>query len=1026
MHELPKQFDHTAAQARCRTLWDACRYWHAEPKAAGGAPRRPVFSIVIPPPNVTGALHLGHALNNTLQDILVRTRRMQGFLTLWMPGTDHAGIATQAVVERRLLEEEKLSRHDLGREKLVQRIWAWKEQYEKRILGQLRDLGASCDWDRTRFTLDDQCARAVREAFFRLFKKGLVRRGKRLVNWDTFLQTAVSDDEVFHEQVKGHFWHIRYDVIAPQPGEPTSVTVATTRPETLLGDTAVAVHPEPARALDEAEQALQEKRAAAVVKEQAAIDQAIEDLETRRRDLLPLLETLAAMARAGRQVTLPLLGRAIPLVADEWAKPEMGSGCVKITPAHDPNDYDVGRRQSLPMINILNTDGTLNAEAGPYQGLTIPKARAKVVADLEAAGQLVQVEDRVIDLAHSDRSKTPIEPYLADQWFIRMDEIAQPALDAVTQQAIRIVPERYAKSYLDWLGEKRDWPVSRQLWWGHRIPIWHVEDVAESDLAAAFAGQDTVSWKSDGGTGWHVSSSDEDLGCETIAGRPLVRDPDVLDTWFSSALWPHSTLGWPETTAELACFYPTTTLVTSRDIITLWVARMVIMGIFDTGEIPFRDVAIHPKILDRYGETMSKSKGNGVDPLDVIDALGADALRFGMASMATETQDVRMPVEFQCPHCSARIEQTVQNRMRPRIDCPKCGQAFRTQWAQTAEDIALPRGPALSERFESGRNFSNKLWNATRFVLMNLEGFAGEDLAAARGDATFSALEDRWLASRLASVTRDVTKAIDDYKFAEAARILYAFAWDEYCSAYLELCKPRLADPATRRQAQSMLLLGLDSILRLLHPIMPFVTEEIWQHLRDAAGARRMPWDGDGLAESIMVAAWPRPPEVWIDARTETQFGTFLALVGAIREIRSRQNVPPKTRLPVAIRAPRETADLLAPMHAAIESMAGADLATVGSEAVGVAGAATASVLGCDVFVDLAGLIDVGAEIARLEKENEKTAGFIAAKKSKLADEKFSARAPAAVVEKEQAQLAELEEKLAKGHATLAELRARA
>jgi valyl-tRNA synthetase len=1026
MHELPKQFDHTAAQARCRTLWDAGRYWHAEPQAAGGAPRRPVFSIVIPPPNVTGALHLGHALNNTLQDILVRTRRMQGFLTLWMPGTDHAGIATQAVVERRLLEEEKLSRHDLGREKLVQRIWAWKEQYEKRILGQLRDLGASCDWDRTRFTLDDQCARAVREAFFRLFKKGLVRRGKRLVNWDTFLQTAVSDDEVFHEQVKGHFWHIRYDVIAPQPGEPTSVTVATTRPETLLGDTAVAVHPEPARALDEAEQALREKRAAAVVKEQAAIDQAIEDLETRRRDLLPLLETLAAMARAGRQVTLPLLGRAIPLVADEWAKPEMGSGCVKITPAHDPNDYDVGRRQSLPMINILNPDGTLNAEAGPYQGLTIPKARTKVVADLESAGQLVQVEDRVIDLAHSDRSKTPIEPYLADQWFIRMDEIAQPALDAVTQQAIRIVPERYAKSYLDWLGEKRDWPVSRQLWWGHRIPIWHVEDVAEADLTAAFAGQDTVSWKSDGGTGWHVSSSDEDLGCETIAGRPLVRDPDVLDTWFSSALWPHSTLGWPEATPELACFYPTTALVTSRDIITLWVARMVIMGIFDTGEIPFRDVAIHPKILDRYGETMSKSKGNGVDPLDVIEALGADALRFGMASMATETQDVRMPVEFQCPHCSARIEQTVQNRMRPRIDCPKCGQAFRTQWAQTAEDLALPRGPALSERFESGRNFSNKLWNATRFVLMNLEGFVGENLAAPGGDATFSALEDRWLASRLASVTRDVTKAIDDYKFAEAARILYAFAWDEYCSAYLELCKARLADPATRRQAQSMLLLGLDSILRLLHPIMPFVTEEIWQHLREAAGARRMPWDGDGLPESIMVAAWPKPPEVWIDARTETQFGTFLALVGAIREIRSRQNVPPKTRLPVAIRAPRETADLLAPMHAAIESMAGADLATVGPEAVGVAGAATASVLGCDVFVDLAGLIDVGAEIARLEKENEKTAGFIAAKKSKLADEKFSARAPAAVVEKEQAQLAELEEKLAKGHATLAELRARA
>ena len=1018
MHELPKHYDHTAAQERCRALWDAGRYWHAEPESG-----RDVFSIVIPPPNVTGALHLGHALNNTLQDILVRTRRMQGFLTLWMPGTDHAGIATQAVVERRLLEEEKLSRHDLGREKLVARIWAWKEQYEKRILGQLRELGASCDWDRTRFTLDEQCAGAVREAFFRLFQRGVVRRGKRLVNWDTFLQTAVSDDEVFHEQVKGHFWHIRYDVIEPAAGEPTSVTVATTRPETLLGDTAVAVHPEPARALDEAERMLREKRAAASPKEQPDIDKAIEELQSRRRDLLPVLQTLAAMARAGRTVRLPLLGRAIPLVADEWAKPEMGSGCVKITPAHDPNDYDVGRRQDLPMINILKPDGTLNAEAGAYAGLTIHKARAKVVADLEAAGQLVQVEDRVIDLAHSDRSKTPIEPYLADQWFIRMDELAQPALDAVTAGQIRIVPERYAKSYLDWLGEKRDWPVSRQLWWGHRIPIWHVEGVAESDLQKTFAGRATVAWKSDGGTGWHVCSSDEELGAESVGGKPLVRDPDVLDTWFSSALWPHSTLGWPAATPELACFYPTTTLVTSRDIITLWVARMVIMGLFDTGTIPFRDVAIHPKILDRYGETMSKSKGNGVDPLDVIEALGADALRFGMASMATETQDVRMPVEFQCPHCEARIEQTVQNRMLPRIECGKCKKPFRTQWAAKPEDVALPRGPALSERFESGRNFSNKLWNATRFVLMNLEGFRGEDLSAGPAAAAAMALEDRWLASRLASVTRDATKAIDDYKFAEAARILYAFAWDEYCSAYLELCKARLADPATRRQAQSMLLLGLDTILRLLHPIMPFVTEEIWQHLREAAGDRRMPWDRQGPAESIMVAAWPTPPAEWIDTRTETQFGTFLAIVGAIREIRARQNVPPKTRVKAAIRAVADVAELLKPMRGSIESMAAADLTATGPDAVGAAGAASVSVLGCDVFVDLADLIDVGAEIARLEKENEKTAGFIEAKKKKLADETFSAKAPPAVVQKERDALADLESKLAKGQAALAALR---
>jgi valyl-tRNA synthetase len=1024
MTELAKHYDHQAAQARCRTLWDSLRAWHAEAPAPG-TPAGRMFSIVIPPPNVTGALHLGHALNNTLQDILVRARRMQGYRTLWMPGTDHAGIATQAVVERRLLEEEKLSRHDLGREALVARIWAWKEQYEKRILGQLRDLGASCDWDRTRFTLDEQCAAAVREAFFRLFTQGLVRRGKRLVNWDTFLQTAVSDDEVFHEEVKGHFWHIRYDVIDPEAGEPVSVTVATTRPETLLGDTAVAVHPDPAAALEAVARELRAKRAAAAAKELPAIDAALEDLAARRRDLLPLLETLARMARAGRQVRLPLLGRAIPLVADEWAKPELGSGCVKITPAHDPNDYDVGRRQSLPMKNILNPDGTLNAEAGPYAALTIKKARDRVVADLEAAGQLERVEDRLIELAHSDRSKTPIEPYLADQWFIRMAELAQPAIDAVATGRIRIFPDRYARGYLDWLSEKRDWPVSRQLWWGHRIPIWHVAGVAESDLTAAFGAHDRIHWTPDGGGGWFVCSSVETLPVEAVAGQPLVRDPDVLDTWFSSALWPHSTLGWPAATPELAAFYPTSTLVTSRDILTLWVARMVIMGVFDTGEIPFHEVSIHPKILDRYGETMSKSKGNGVDPVDVIEALGADALRFALAGMATETQDVRMPVDFQCPGCGHLVEQTTQNRTKPRIDCPKCSQPFRTQWAASEADLALPRGPAVSEKFEAGRNFSNKLWNATRFVLMGLEGAAPVGPITAEVVAG-GELADRWLASRLASVAREASKAIDEYRYAELARILYGFAWDEYCSAYLELSKPRLADPTTRDQARAMLVTGLDTILRLLHPIMPFVTEEIWQQLREAAGGRRMPWDDPGpLPVSIMQARWPSPPTSWADERTERQFGTFLAVVGAIREIRARQNVPPRTKVPAAIRAAADVAELLEPMRAAIESMAAVELTAVGPAAAGAGGATTAAVAGCDVFVDLADLVDVDAEIARLEKDNAKTEGFIKAKQAKLANETFTARAPEAVVAGERAQLAELEERLAKGQAALAALRSR-
>ena len=730
------------------------------------------------------------------------------------------------------------------------------------------------------------------------------------------------------------------------------------------------------------------------------------------------------MARAGRQVRLPLLGRAIPLVADEWAKPELGSGCVKITPAHDPNDYDVGLRQSLPMINILNPDGTLNAAAGPYAGLTMKKARERVVADLEAAGQLVLVEDRVIDLAHSDRSKTTIEPFLADQWFIRMDDLAQPAIDAVAEGRIRIVPERYARGYLDWLSEKRDWPVSRQLWWGHRIPIWHIAGVAEADLAATFAGRESVAWRSDEAGGWFVSSSEESLGVEDVAGQPLVRDPDVLDTWFSSALWPHSTLGWPDATPELACFYPTTTLVTSRDILTLWVARMVILGVFDTGEIPFSEVSIHPKILDRYGETMSKSKGNGVDPVDVIESLGADALRFAMAGMATETQDVRMPVEFQCPACGHLLEQTVQNRTKPRLDCPKCSQPFRTQWATSEADLALPRGPAVSEKFEAGRNFSNKLWNATRFVLMNLEGFVAGGLSDA--DVLRDApLEDRWLASRLASVSREATRAIDDYRYAELARILYGFAWDEFCSAYLELCKARLADPAHRDRARGMLLLGLDTILRLLHPIMPFVTEEIWQHLREAVGDRRMPWDAAELSATIMLARWPEPPETWSDPQTEEQFGTFLAVVGAIREIRARQNMPPKTRVPAVIRATAETAALLAPMLPALQAMAGVDLGLVSPDATWSAGATTATVCGCDVFVDLADLVDVDAEITRLEKETLKTEGFIQAKQRKLTDEKFTARAPEAVVAKERAQLADLEERLAKDRAALADLRAR-
>ena len=765
---IPSRFDFATAQRRIYEMWKSSGSFHAEPDSS-----RIPYTIVIPPPNVTGALHLGHALNNTLQDILIRMKRMQGFNTLWMPGTDHAGIATQAVVERRLKEEENKTRHDLGREELVARIWKWKEQYEARILGQLQQMGCSCDWDRTRFTFDDVCARAVRHTFYDLFNKELIYRGKRLVNWDTHLQTAVSDDEVFSKTVKGKFWHFKYPVVDPKPGEPTHVQVATTRPETMLGDTAVAVHPEPDKALSKAANELKEKLARSTDAEKTAIQAQIDALEKRRATRLASFELLRDMAKDGRCIMLPLMNRKIPIVADEWAKPELGTGCVKITPAHDPNDYEVAKRVDLPMINILNRDGTLNVEAGEYAGLTIKQARQRVVEDLDKLGLLGEVEDREIELPHSDRSKTPIEPFLADQWFVRMDQLAQSAMDAVTDGRVNIHPARYQKGYLDWLSEKRDWPVSRQLWWGHQIPVWSIpcQSTDESerlvDQIKALPGFDiskaSIQIEPNSETSEekrqlmelplatiHVCVNEEADDLEqqlTEAG--LVREEDVLDTWFSSALWPHSTLGWPQETAELNYFYPTNTLITSRDIITLWVARMVLMGLNNLGEVPFKDVFIHPKILDGYGETMSKSKGNGIDPLDVIDKFGADALRFGMAQLTTETQDVRIPVQFECPHCDQLIEQTKKNRELPKIECPQCKKTFSTQWASTAEEKALPRGPVVSERFENARNFGNKLWNASRFAMMNLEDYASAPIKEA--DLT---TEDRWILSRLSTVAR--------------------------------------------------------------------------------------------------------------------------------------------------------------------------------------------------------------------------------------------------------------------------------
>jgi valyl-tRNA synthetase len=1051
---LPNRFDFAEAQPRIYAAWEAGKFFHAEPH-----PKREMFSIVIPPPNVTGALHLGHALNNTLQDIQIRMKRMQGYNVCWMPGTDHAGIATQAVVEKRIREEEGKTRHDLGREELVRRIWQWKDQYEARILSQLKQMGCSCDWDRTRFTLDEGCSRAVRQTFFDLFSKGLIYRGKRLVNWDTFLQTAVSDDEVFQETVKGKFWHFRYPIIPlppgeggrrPGEGEPTHVEIATTRPETMLGDTAVAVHPDPAKALDKAEAELRERLAKAPAKEKKDLEQQIENIARRRTEMLPLLLTLRDMAKAGRKVMLPLVNREIPLICDEWAKPELGSGCVKITPAHDPNDYAVWQRNpSIGIINILNPDGTLNENAGIYKGMTIAKARQRVVDDLDGHGLLGDVVDRDIELPHSDRSKTPIEPYLADQWFVKMSDhadgppgLAQMAMDAVTSGRVKIIPERFAKSYLDWLGEKRDWPVSRQLWWGHRIPVWSITGEVDWDLTA-----DGAKWLRENGAEAQMGGRtflclrQDDAGfIRELEASGWERDPDVLDTWFSSALWPHSTFGWPDKTPELDYFYPTSVLITNRDIITLWVARMVLTGLNNMGEVPFRQVYIHPTILDAYGERMAKSKGNGVDPIDLIDKFGADSLRYGLAELTTESQDVRMPVQFECPLCQTLMDQTKKNRELPKVPCVKCGKEFSTQWARKPEDKALSRAAVVSERFEKARNFMNKLWNAARFALINLQGTGDRrQETESRGQrsevrdsetthhsplTTHLTVEDRWILSRLSTVTQGVTESLEGYHFADAAKTLYDFAWDEFCSFYVEIAKARLADEKSRATGQRVLAHTLDVLLRLLHPMMPFLTEEIWGLLNRVTPKRGL----DELVEPtkhIIIAPWPRADLAHQDKEIEARFATFQAALAALREIRNRQNINARQAIEFSIKCSEETAALLKPMAPYFQSMTNAAATALGESITPPATHAKTALPNMEVYVDLKDFIDEDAEIAKQEQLEQKLLGIIKGKAAKLANESFVSRAPANVVQAERDSLAQLQQQLASVRAALQSLRKR-
>lgn len=1012
-------------EQRIFDAWIKAGHFHPSPDERGPDQR---FSMVIPPPNVTGALHLGHALNNTLQDILIRRKRMQGANTFWLVGTDHAGIATQATVEKTIRKDEGLSRHQLGREELVKRIWQWKEKFGGRIVEQLKLMGCSCDYERERFTLDEGCAKAVRETFFKMFRDGLIYRGKRLVNWDTQLQTAVADDEVYHEQVKGHFYHFKYPIKDAKSGEPTHVHIATTRPETMLADTAVAVHPEPNAALEVAETQLQVKLREAPEKEKAAIKAQLEDIADRKSNLLPTLMKLRDMAKAGRMVLLPLVDREIPLVCDEWADPSLGTGCVKITPGHDFNDYEVGQRCKLDVINIMTPDGRVNEHGGPYKDMKLADARKKVVADLEALALVEKIEDRQIELAHSDRSNSPIEPYLSDQWFVRMGDLppdhaakikdlhgatglAQLAIDAVKSGKVKFHPERYAKTYIDWLSEKRDWCISRQLWWGHRIPVWTYrpfgEKATSSSLDGAVGqGQKVIDthrliekWTTEGRVvlrfregaeqdfpeiGMRRACADQSVVVRDANDDEVIRaieemgfdqDPDVLDTWFSSALWPHSTLGWPDAESNenlLNYYYPTSVLSTAREIITLWVARMVITGLYNVGKIPFTDVVIHPVIQDGQGRKMSKTLGNGVDPVDIIEEYGADALRYTLAELATETQDIRLPVK------------------------PK----------------KLPDGRSInvSEKFEKGRNFCNKLWQAsTGFVIPNLDGYAPQTLDPAK-----LGFVDRWILSRLAACVEQVNESLDRFRFSEAMGAVYRFMWDEYCSWYIEMTKPRLAG-SERAAAQQVMVYVLDQLLRLLQPIVPFVSEAIWEQLNRAAPDRGLRAAGKSEA-TLIVAKWPDANGDLRDKAVESKMEAVQEVIRAVRDMRAVVNdyrgkakEPSLRTLPkIVVQCEASVSSMLTGFRDFIIPLAGCDAMDIGAGASKPDGSMSRVCGMVQVYAPVAGLVDL-AEVKKTDEAKlTELRGVLSRESARLGNADFVARADPSVVEAAKARAADL------------------
>ncbi len=866
MKELEKTYNPAEIEDRLYRKWEEKKYFHAEVDRS----KKP-FTIVMPPPNVTGQLHMGHALDNTMQDILIRFKRMQGYSALWQPGTDHAAIATEVKVTEKL-KAEGIDKKEIGREAFLKHAWAWKEEYGNRIVSQLKKLGSSADWDRERFTMDEGCSKAVTEVFCNLYEKGYIYKGSRIINWCPVCKTSISDAEVIHEEQDGHFWHINYPVVG-EPGR--FVEIATTRPETLLGDTAVAVNPD----------------------------------DERYKDIV------------GKMLELPLTDRQIPVIADPYVDKEFGTGCVKITPAHDPNDFEVGKRHNLEEINILNDDATINELGGKYAGMDRYEARKQMVADLDALGLLVKVVPHSHNVGTHDRCKTTVEPMIKPQWFVRMKEMGEAALKVVKTDELSFVPEQFDKTYIHWLENIRDWCISRQLWWGHRIPAWYCAD----------CGATTVSRQTP-------------CKCSKCGSANITQDEDTLDTWFSSALWPFSTLGWPDKTPEYDYFYPTSVLVTGYDIIFFWVIRMVFSALEQTGKSPFKHVLIHGLVRDDQGRKMSKSLGNGIDPLEVIDKYGADALRLTLITGNAPGNDMRF------------------------------------YW----------------ERVENSRNFANKIWNATRFIMMNMEkaDFSQVKLS----DLTIA---DRWILSKVNDLAVAVTENLDKYELGIAVQKVYDFIWEEFCDWYIEMVKPRLYndDDTTKAAALWTLKTVLINALKLLHPYMPFITEEIFCNIQDEE-------------ESIMISKWPEYKEEWSFKADEEAVDTIKAAVRAIRNLRTGMNVPPSKKASVYVVSEKsEIRDRFEASKNFFATLGYANAVYVQEDKTGIDANAVSTVIHDAVlYIPLAELVDIDKEIERLKGEVKRLEGEIKRASGMLANPKFVDKAPAAKVEEERAKLAKYTE----------------